>query len=203
VDHDLLSRLLALGSLPALALALIAGGVGAPIPEEIVLLAAGALSHRGVTDPWITLPTCALAILVGDSVLYALARRLGPRLLERGPFRHLATPRRLERIDRLFERRGDLLIFAARHMSLLRTLVFVVAATRGVAYRRFALLDALGLIISAPLAFGLGYFFSAHVAMVEQKVARAEHWALAIAAAALVIAALVFQIRRFLRDRDE
>lgn len=42
----MLERLIAFGSLPLLVVALLAAGLGVPLPEDVVLLAAGVVSHR-------------------------------------------------------------------------------------------------------------------------------------------------------------
>src|SRR5690606_41754553 len=52
------------GSYLAVVLALIGGALGLPLPEEAVLLTAGALAGRGITRWWIALPVGGAAVLV-------------------------------------------------------------------------------------------------------------------------------------------
>ena len=52
-------------------LALLLGGLGAPIPEELPILAAGALAREAIVRWWVALPVCIVGVLVGDVVLYS------------------------------------------------------------------------------------------------------------------------------------
>ncbi len=82
---------------------LVLTGLGLPIPEDVILLAAGASVSLGRTGFYPMVGAALLGVLVADAVLFWLGRRYGPRLLERRPFRYLATPARLERARRVRE----------------------------------------------------------------------------------------------------
>lgn len=172
----MLERFVALGSVPLLALGLLLAGFGLPIPEDMILLAGGAVSHRAGVSPWLVLPTLYCAAMAGDSLVYLLARRYGDPLLSGRLFRWLATPKRRNRVRRLFARHGARAVFVGRHLSGLRTVVFALAAIEGVSFRSFVFWDALGGFVTVPVVFGLGYLGSAHLAAVEADLARVEHW---------------------------
>jgi membrane protein DedA with SNARE-associated domain len=172
------------GSILLVFLWLVAGGIGLPIPEDVAVISAGVLAHRGVL-PWeIVLPIVIAGVLIGDSLLFFLARRLGPKAFERPFIAKLVTPARRARFDDLYRRHGGRLVFLARHVAGLRGAVFALAGINGMAPRRFLFWDALAACISVPLTFALGYFASSHLDRVRHGMARAEHWILLVVAVA-------------------
>ena len=68
--QELVTRFTYAGILAALML----GSLGVPIPEEMVIVAAGILSHEGLARWWLALPVCLLGVLSGDVVLYWVER---------------------------------------------------------------------------------------------------------------------------------
>ncbi|HKB15096.1 MAG TPA: DedA family protein, partial [Planctomycetota bacterium] len=67
---DAVSFLLDHGSYAALFAALLATGVGVPVSEDLVLLAAGALSHRNSASLGLTLAVALAGIFSGDLFLF-------------------------------------------------------------------------------------------------------------------------------------
>ena len=72
---------------------LLVAGVGVPIPEELTQLTAGVLAHEGVLDLRLAIAVVWAGILAGDVLLFELARRHGPRILETRAARRVLTPR--------------------------------------------------------------------------------------------------------------
>lgn len=186
------------GSYALLFLALYIAGFGVPIPEDVVLLAAGVLVHRQITSLPITLIVCAAGVLAGDITLFRLARRLGPAIYRRRPFAQLFTPERRAKLERLFARHGGKIVFVGRHMPGLRNAIFAFSATQGIPLKTFVLWDVAGLVISLPLVTGLGYVFSDNVDRARHDLARVDHWALLIGVGifALVAARAAWRARR-------
>ena len=63
------------------------GGLGFPIPEELPILAAGALAHEKIVRWWIALPVCFVGVLSGDVVLYWVGHHWGGGWAPRNEFR--------------------------------------------------------------------------------------------------------------------
>jgi len=183
-----------------LMMALIVAGLGVPLPEDIVLLLAGALAHRGPTPLPVTIACCAVGVLLGDILLFSSARRLGTAALERGLFARLLPPKRRSRIEAMFERRGSVVIFVARHIAGLRAPVFAMAGIHRMPLRRFVLWDSLGILVSVPLMVTLGYLFSEHLDEVERGVGNVEHWAVVGAVVIFLIYVLSVGMRRARRS---
>jgi membrane protein DedA with SNARE-associated domain len=172
-DILLLELLAQFGYLAILGL-LVAGGLGAPVPEELVQLTAGYLARSG---PLSLGPAIAVAwggILTGDFLLYRLGRRHGPGLLDTPRIARLLTPRRRALIDRHFKRHAILTIALARHASGLRLPVFALAGASGVSARTFLIADGASALVSVPLVVGAGFFFASHIDLVKRRLHEVE-----------------------------
>lgn len=178
----MLKLFLQAGSLPILLLALLAAGMGVPIPEDPVLLAAGVLAHRTWLPWWAVLPSAYGCAITADVMLYMLGRHFGQALLARAPLRWLLTVPRRAQINALFRKYGTRAVFFGRHLAGVRALLFVFAGIEKMPPLQFIFWDCMAAIITIPVIFSLGFFLSAHVAAVHAGIAHAEHWALAIAA---------------------
>jgi len=158
-------------------------GVGLPLPEEIVLLAGGyvcATWPERATLHWMMV-WCAGAILAGDLLPFVLGRVFGARLLRLRWMRILVTKQRLAMFDRWFRRRGDMVILIARFIAGLRVVAFFTAGTMKMPWRRFLLLDGLGIALIVPLLTWLGYHSASFIDDMIANVKRVERgilWAI-------------------------
>jgi membrane protein DedA with SNARE-associated domain len=180
---------------------LVAGGVGVPVPEELVQLTAGYLARRGVVA---FLPAAAaawLGLVLGDALLFRLARGRGPALLASPRLARLLTPSRRAAIERHFARHAFLTVVAGRHLSVLRLPIFALAGASGVSTRTFVLADALSALASVPLVLGLGWLFAGSIEDLRRDLRWLEH-ALALLAAGGFAAWALWQRRRPPARRD-
>ncbi len=169
---------------------LLAGGVGAPVPEELIQVTAGYLARRGLISFLPALGVAWIGLVVGDAMLFRLARRHGPKLLEAPRVARLLTPQRRAALERHYARHAFLTVMAGRHLSVLRVPIFVLAGASGVPTATFVLADGLSAMISVPLVVGLGWIFAGHVEELKQDMAWAEHALGALALLAAVAWAL-------------
>ena len=182
-------------SLPLITLMLILGGFGLPIPEDPALIAAGALSGKGISPIWLTAGCCFVGVIVGDLMLFLGARHLGPAVKRSRPFRAIG-PDRLQKVDDLLMRRGWLMVVLARHMMGIRAVTFALAGMHGMKVRTFLLADIAALAITGPLWYGLGYFFATEIEKITGY-SRVEH--LIVLGAALI--AVGYVIYATIRNR--
>ncbi len=136
----------------ALLVALVAGGVVSPIPEEAAIASAGALVHHDVLS---LIPTALVAIagvLLGDLAFYALGR--GARLIARAPSQRMRA-----RALSLIERWGDGAIVVARFVPGLRSAIFFVSGALGLSAKRVLFVDALAAAVHVPLLLAAGALF--------------------------------------------
>jgi membrane protein DedA with SNARE-associated domain len=108
-------------------LALLASGMGAPIPEEIPIVTAGVLAGKGemVSHWWLLLPVCILGVVVGDGLLYGLGRFFGNRLLQLGFIRRLMPQEKREHIESNFHKYGIKILLFARLLPGIRSPIFI------------------------------------------------------------------------------
>ena len=151
---------IAQGSYGLLFAALIAAGMGLPLPEDIVFIAGAVLAQRGVTDLPTTVAVLAVGVLIGDSILFFLARRLGPAIYDRAFVKRVMPPARREWVEDKIRRYGGGVVFVARHVAGFRGPTFAICAIHGISYPVFLLFDAMALAVSMPIFMALGWFFS-------------------------------------------
>ena len=181
-------RLLTQFGYVAIAGLLVAGGMGAPVPEEIIQLTAGYLARRGTLSFAPAAVAAYAGIVTGDALFFHFARTQGTRLLARPSVARVLTPSRRAVLERHFARHAFLTIMVARHTSGLRLAAYALAAVNGVRPRTFVLADALSALLSVPLVVSLGYFFAAHLEDVKKRVQDVELALLvAVIAAAVVV----------------
>jgi membrane protein DedA with SNARE-associated domain len=142
---------------------LVLGGIGVPVPEELVQLTAGYMARRGILSFVPAVIVAWAGILAGDYLLFRLGRSHGPRILESRHVARVLTPKRRAFIERHFARHSILTIVAARHASGLRLPVFAMAGASGVGTATFLLADGLSALASVPLVVGLGWYFAGHI----------------------------------------
>ena len=194
-----LQFLLESGSYGIIFAGLIAAGLGVPITEDVYLIASGVLAERGVV--WLPgiFAVCWVGVIIGDVLIFTIARKLGTAAYRGKVFARLMPPERRERVERLMERRGGLIIFGARFVAGVRMPTFAIAGVHGMSLARFLAWDIAALCLSAPIVFGLGYFFSDQVSAVVEGLASARHYVLLIVLGALAIAIFVYALVRYFR----
>jgi len=161
------------------------GGVGAPIPEELPILAAGALAHEGYMRWWVALPVCLAGVLSGDSVLYWVGYHWGERILDWSLVRRVLTPTREHVLIDAYRRHAAKTIFTARHLMGLRAAAFLSAGIARVPFWKFILVDTGAALLGVPTGFALAYFFTDQVHEIVHDVRRVERWLTLLALVAL------------------
>jgi len=189
------------GSYGLMFAALVAAGMGVPLPEDIVFISGAILAQRGITDLRLTCVTLGIGVFVGDTVLYTIARRIGPAIYERGFIKRAMPPERRAWFEDKIHKHGSIVVFCARHVAGLRGAIFAISAIHGISYPRFIIADMLALGVSMPLFMLLGWYFSSSIDTALAHAATAEHWMMIGIVAVLAIIALVHGIRTVRRRR--
>jgi membrane protein DedA with SNARE-associated domain len=180
-------------------------GLGVPIPEEIPIVAAGVLAHRGVVRWWLALPLCIAGVVTGDIGLYWIGRHWGNRALDLPLIRRVLDPGRRDRMEAAYRQRGALIVFGARHLAGVRGAAFLTAGIVRLPFWKFLLADGVAIAYGVPLNFTLAFLFSEHLHQLMTEVHRVERWIAVLAllgAAAWVAIALRRRGRRALGGED-
>ena len=139
----------------AIALVVVLGNIGLPVPEETVLILAGYLVWVGRLRWPPLLAVGVSSAVIGDNLGYWLGRRYGRVVLDRLARR--LGPRRLARAERFVARYGALAVFVARFIAGLRILAGPLAGAMRLPFGRFFLANICGAVLFVPYAVGLGY----------------------------------------------
>lgn len=151
------------GGLLALAVLLLIENLFPPIPSEAVLPLGGLLVAEGTFPLAGALAASTAGSLVGAWLIYALGRYGGRPLVLRFHAVLRFTEEELDRADHWFDRHGGWVVFWARMLPFLRSVVSVPAGASEMPLGRFTLLTAAGsllwntLLISAGIALGDRY----------------------------------------------
>lgn len=176
---------------------LIAAGFGVPMPEEIPIVAAGAmvghdaqeLYHEalagavgggpafyltpppgGITRWYFMLPLLIVGVVISDTVLYGAGRLFGQRLMHsKFVSRRILPPEKREKIEENFRTRGVMILLGARFTPGIRSPVFIMSGVLKLPLSRFLLADGLYAIPGVNVLFWLAYLFT------DQFVAAVEH----------------------------
>ena len=134
-----------------------------PISEEIALALVGATFKAAGSPLWAAVPVALAALLVQDNAFFFLARVLGSRLFKIRLLSRLFRSRAVEGGRRYLELRGPAVVFTSRFVVGLRSAVILGSGFLGLAWRRFALFDALAASISTPAWLYLGYALGSQI----------------------------------------
>ncbi|MEY4940012.1 MAG: hypothetical protein RIQ93_1747 [Verrucomicrobiota bacterium] len=172
---------------------LILCGVGLPMPEDIILIGAGLIAEES-GHSWIAISFLMyLGVLAGDSLIFAVGRRFGCRILTLMRNRNWVSRTKQEKIEALFRRHGATAFFVARFMPGLRAPFFCTAGAMKARYAQFVLFDSLAALISVPAFVWLGRFlwsrFSDDFVQLSGVISRTHTYTL-IASAAVLAAIL-------------
>jgi membrane protein DedA with SNARE-associated domain len=133
-----------------------------PVPSEVVVPYGGVLAALGHTSLWAVIVVSTVAALVGTGTVYAIGRWGGRPLALRYGYRIHIKPSHIERAERWFLRRGELMVLYTRMLPVVRTFISLPAGIARMSWVKFFLYTAIGsLVWNAGLAY-LGWAFGAN-----------------------------------------
>ena len=143
-----IQELIAAIGYPGIVIVMAIENIFPPIPSELVLPFAGALSAKGEMNFWAAVAAGTAGSLIGAIVLYAigyLAREAGVRSLvaRYGKFLFISE-KDLDRAAEWFERYGEAIIFFGRLIPLVRSIISVPAGYTRMNPLRFIIYTILG-----------------------------------------------------------
>ena len=139
------------------------------LPGDSLLVTAGLLASTGVLNVWQLLGELTLAAILGDSLNYAVGRKLGPKLFTREDS-FFFNKNHLLRTQRFYEKYGAKTIVLARFVPIIRTFAPAVAGVGQMRYRRFVIFNISGGIGWVFVMVLLGYFLGRSVPHIDRHV---------------------------------
>ena len=137
--------------------AVFAGNLGVPVPEETVMLAAGFVAGQALLDLRLVFVVVIASAVTGDCCGYLIGRTGGQRLLE-----WLATTfpfmrKRYERLQLFFRTHGSKAVFMARFITGVRFMAGPMAGACGMPFFQFLGWNVLGAMVWCSLVVTVGY----------------------------------------------
>lgn len=181
MDLATLSELLATWGYPVLLFLLLLTGVGSPIPEDLLLLAAGYLIFAGAFAWPVTVSVCLAGVIVSDLMLYSAGRHVfgGSVAAARAP----VSARRLKSATAWLNRLGPRAILLARLVPGTRVITFVSSGVNGIPAGQFLKYDTIGALLWVPVALSCGYALGPEIGRLSDVVRflnRGAGWLLAV-----------------------
>ena len=167
-----------------IALILILGGLGLPIPEEAPIVLAAVLSRNGqLKSGPLAFASCLAGVLLGDMVVYFLGFCYGEKVLSLPVTRRLLTKQRESQIKGYFSRHGfKILVSGTRFVPGFRTAAYLTAGILKLPPLKLFLTDLVAATLSTSLMFGLGYAFADQI---QSGIREVQQWITLVVALAV------------------
>jgi membrane protein DedA with SNARE-associated domain len=184
-------------------------GLGLPVPEDIVLVAAGAL---GVIDGrhWIEVTALMYAgVMMGDSIIFLAGRFLGQRLMATKWFQRYFSEKKQAKVEAQFERFGSMVLFVGRFLPGLRAPIFFTAGTLKTRYLKFFFYDGLAALLSVPFFVWLGHWlwvtFQDDIAQIDRALSKTQSYTMLLALffGLVLVLTILIQMRRMRAKRQQ
>jgi membrane protein DedA with SNARE-associated domain len=164
-----------------------------PIPSEIVLPFSGYLVSIGQLNFLLTIVVSTVAAVLGSLVDYYIGLKGIETLLKRKILgRTLFSLNQLMVAAKWFNRHGSVMIFAARLVPGLRTLISFPAGAVKMSLPKFIALTTAGCLLWNTLLIYVGYYLGVN----WREVAEVSHYVLIAIVATLVVLAVVYLVIR-------
>jgi membrane protein DedA with SNARE-associated domain len=193
----------------AIALIVLLGNIGVPVPEETILALGGYMAWQGQLRLSLVLAIGIVSAVAGDSLGYWVGHRRGPQAIEQYARRWVGGPDLLERTRAFVRRRGMLAVFVARFVPGLRFMAGPFAGATGMRFAAFAIANVLGAVVYVPLVtaagWGVGYGLGDYLARLRHVIGALEHVVLAVVVLGIVatLGLRAFRALRGARSREQ
>lgn len=161
-------------------------------PGDSLLFTAGFLaSQHHLSFAWLLVGTFVAAV-IGDSVGYAIGRKIGPALFTRDDS-FFFNKKHIARAEHFYEKHGPKTIILARFMPIIRTFAPVVAGIGTMRYRTFITFNIIGGFVWTWALLWLGYAFGSIIP-------NPDHYVIPAVAVIIILSALP-TLREILKKR--
>jgi len=171
-----------------IALILVLGGLGLPIPEEAPIILAAVLTRNGTMTWPLAIGSCLAGVLLGDMVVYFLGFFYGEKVLSLPLTRKLLTRQREAQIKGYFQRHGFKILVSGRFVPGFRTAAYLTAGILKLPPVKLLLTDLVAAALSTLFFFGLGYAFAYQI---QQGIREVQQWVLLAVALGVVVWLLI------------
>jgi membrane protein DedA with SNARE-associated domain len=182
---------------------LILCGLGLPMPEDIILCAAGLLAYYQVADAKLMTLISMIGVLGGDGFIFFLGHRYGPRMYQKKFFMKILPPARLDLVKKKIHSQGNKVIFFARFMPGLRMPVYFCAGVLHLPARTFLLYDGFAALISVPTIIFAVYHFGDHLDRVMKIIKKVQFGIVGLIAAIIIFVCMKMYLEHKQLQKEE
>lgn len=168
-------------------------GLGLPLPEDIPLLAAGALCGAGHANIYIMVPVAIVSVVGSDCLVLYLGSRYGHHIPKLPILKHFLTAKKLNRAEEMFAKHGGKTLILSRFMPGLRAALFFSAGLFKVPIWKLLVYDGGAALVSVPAWVLFAYFFAGNWESVV-KIARRLQMGIGIGVVLVVVGVIVWQV---------
>ncbi|MEK3948287.1 DedA family protein [Paenibacillus sp. FSL H7-0703] len=147
------------------------GIVGLPIPDEVIVMTAGAVTGMGILHPLPAFLIVYLGVISGLSLGYVLGRTVGTPILER-----LRRKKKMDRYitfsEKLIHKYGNFTICISYLLPIVRHIIPYIVGINKMSFKRYALFSYSTGLIWTLIFFLLGRIFGDHVQAVGELIHR-------------------------------
>jgi membrane protein DedA with SNARE-associated domain len=187
-------------SYPGIFVCIFIGNFGIPVPEEVVLLAAGFLAGRHVLELGTLYIVAILSAVAGDTCGVVVGRTGGQWLFGCLSQKSRSLRKRYEHLRTFFQVHGNKAVFLARFIMGARFMAGPMAGAVGMRFWNFLGWNVLGALIWCSVMITIGYFVGDQLDWVAHVARKGGQW---VAAAVLLLAAAIWLFWRHLHHRWE
>jgi membrane protein DedA with SNARE-associated domain len=156
-----------------IALVLVMGGLGVPIPEEVPIILASVLARNGKLWWPLALVSCLAGVLVGDFVVYCLGFFYGEKVLSWRLTRRYLTRQREAQIKGYFLRHGFKILVSGRFVPGFRSAAYLTAGILKLPALKLVVTDLVAASLSTIVMFGLGFAFAYQI---QKGIREVQQW---------------------------
>jgi membrane protein DedA with SNARE-associated domain len=157
-----------------------------PVPSEVVLPFAGVLVSLGDLNLWLTIAVATIAGVAGSLIDYFIGLKGVHLLMEHKILGKVVfSTKQLETAARWFKKRGSIMVFLARFVPGIRTLISFPAGAVKMSMPKFLVYTTFGCLLWNSMLIYAGYFLGNN----WKEVAGVLHY---ILIAVVIVVAIVF-----------
>ncbi len=167
--------------------------VGFFLPGDSLLFTAGILAAEGYLNIWLLSIVLLGAAIIGDSVGYAIGKKLGPKIFNKENSL-LFNKAHITRAQNFFEKHGPKTIIIARFIPIIRTFAPTIAGVGKMHYGKFITYNIIGAITWVVSVTWLGYWLGLKIDNIESYIVPI--------AGLIILISISPYIKKYLTDKE-
>jgi membrane protein DedA with SNARE-associated domain len=168
-----------------------------PVPSEFVMPFAGFLVSQGNFNFILVIVASSLGSITGSIIFYYIGKTGGHTLVEKYGKYVLVDTEDIKKTEKWFNKRGELTIFIARLIPVVRHLISLIAGIGKMNVKKFTLYTILGATLWNGILTYLGFILGQHWNEVSQYVEELD----IIIVILLIVGCLYFAYRHITRKK--